>query len=71
MNTCPCCSEILLRHVRHNKIYWFCTHCWQEMDDPLWVRAEIEQSDFERSRALLPSGLLSLAALKSLATLQR
>lgn len=31
MNTCPCCSEVLLRHARHNKIYWFCTHCWQEM----------------------------------------
>ncbi|MBD2056021.1 hypothetical protein H6F88_08305 [Oculatella sp. FACHB-28] len=31
MNTCPCCSEQLLRHARHNSIYWFCSHCWQEM----------------------------------------
>ncbi len=34
MNTCPCCSETLLRHARHNGVYWFCPHCWQEMPDP-------------------------------------
>jgi predicted amidophosphoribosyltransferase len=33
MHTCPCCSETLLRHARHNHIYWFCPHCWQEMPD--------------------------------------
>jgi len=31
MSECPCCSEKLLRHVRHGRVYWFCTHCWQEM----------------------------------------
>ncbi len=31
MNTCPCCSERLLRHARHNRVYWFCPHCRQEM----------------------------------------
>lgn len=31
MAECPCCSEKLLRHVRQGKVYWFCTHCWQEM----------------------------------------
>jgi hypothetical protein len=31
MNTCPCCSEQLLRHARHNGVYWFCPRCWQEM----------------------------------------
>jgi ribosomal protein L37AE/L43A len=29
--TCPCCNNSLLRHIRHGKIYWFCTHCWQEV----------------------------------------
>ncbi|MBD2545399.1 MULTISPECIES: hypothetical protein [Planktothricoides] len=33
MNTCPCCSTPLLRHARHNGVYLFCTHCWQEMPD--------------------------------------
>lgn len=33
MNTCPCCGEMLLRHARHGGVYWFCTHCWQEMPD--------------------------------------
>lgn len=31
MNTCPCCSNLLLRHARRAEIYWFCPHCWQEM----------------------------------------
>ncbi len=31
MNSCPCCTAMLLRHVRHNDVYWFCPHCWQEM----------------------------------------
>lgn len=31
MNTCPCCSNLLLRHARGEGIYWFCPHCWQEM----------------------------------------
>ena len=31
MNTCPCCSEHLLRHVRNNSIYWLCPRCKQEM----------------------------------------
>ncbi|MGE5658121.1 MAG: hypothetical protein ACM37W_16080 [Actinomycetota bacterium] len=33
MNTCPCCSTQLLRHARQNRVYWFCSHCWQEMPD--------------------------------------
>lgn len=31
MDTCPCCSEPLLRHARHGEIYWYCSHCHQEM----------------------------------------
>lgn len=31
MSACPCCGEVLLRHARHTGVYWFCTHCWQEM----------------------------------------
>lgn len=33
MNSCPCCSSQLLRHARHNRVYLFCSHCWQEMPD--------------------------------------
>jgi hypothetical protein len=31
MNYCPCCSEILLQHIRGSEITWFCRHCWQDM----------------------------------------
>jgi hypothetical protein len=31
MNSCPCCSHQLLRHIRQHNVYWFCSHCRQEM----------------------------------------
>jgi ribosomal protein L37AE/L43A len=31
MNSCPCCSHQLLRHIRCSNVYWFCSHCRQEM----------------------------------------
>jgi hypothetical protein len=30
-HNCPCCSYVLLRHVRLSGIYWRCSHCYQEM----------------------------------------
>ncbi|MBD2296062.1 hypothetical protein H6G06_21930 [Anabaena sphaerica FACHB-251] len=31
MNYCPCCSDLLLKHIRNSQNYWFCRSCWQEM----------------------------------------
>ncbi|MEA5575605.1 hypothetical protein [Anabaena sp. UHCC 0451] len=31
MNYCPCCSNLLLRHISSSHKYWFCRTCWQEM----------------------------------------
>ncbi len=31
VNNCPCCGGSLLRHVRHNELYWFCLSCRQEV----------------------------------------
>ncbi len=31
MNNCPCCSQTMLRHIRHQNVYWFCRNCWSEM----------------------------------------
>lgn len=31
MNNCPCCSDTMLRHIRHQEIYWYCLYCRQEM----------------------------------------
>jgi hypothetical protein len=28
---CPCCANVLLRHIRSNKLYWRCGHCCQVM----------------------------------------
>jgi predicted amidophosphoribosyltransferase len=43
-NACPCCSEPLLRHARHGSIYWFCSHCWQEMPNLQQVLAARQTS---------------------------
>ncbi|GFZ94202.1 hypothetical protein [Okeania sp. KiyG1] len=47
MHTCPCCSTTLLRHVRHNSIYWYCPRCREEMPDlesMLLSRSQVFQS---------------------------
>jgi len=32
MISCPCCSGLLLPHIRSDaQIHWFCRHCWQDM----------------------------------------
>ncbi len=31
MNYCPCCSGLLLQHIRSSGVYWFCRNCWEEM----------------------------------------
>ncbi len=31
MNSCPLCSQKILRHIRPNQIYWYCVSCRQEM----------------------------------------
>lgn len=28
---CPCCSDKLIHHLSHQRDYWFCRGCWQEM----------------------------------------
>ena len=31
MNNCPCCANLLLKHWKQGKIYWYCGRCRQEM----------------------------------------
>ncbi|NEP90888.1 MAG: hypothetical protein F6K18_31030 [Okeania sp. SIO2C2] len=47
MHTCPCCSTRLLRHARHNTIYWYCPRCREEMPDlelMLLTRSQVFQT---------------------------
>ncbi len=30
-HSCPYCSYILLRHINEQGLYWYCSHCHQEM----------------------------------------
>ncbi|HLO88530.1 MAG TPA: hypothetical protein VK203_26470 [Nostocaceae cyanobacterium] len=36
MNYCPCCSDLLLLHIRASGTYGFCRTCWQEMPIYHW-----------------------------------
>lgn len=31
LSICPCCSNTLLHYITHQRDYWFCRTCWQEM----------------------------------------
>ncbi len=31
MNTCPSCSHSLLRHIRRDRLYWYCSRCRLEI----------------------------------------
>lgn len=31
MPICPCCSNLLLRHIRQGTVYWLCRSCRAEM----------------------------------------
>ena len=39
MNECLCCSHPLLRCIRQQGVYWFCSHCRQEMPNIACVMA--------------------------------
>ncbi|TAD90795.1 MAG: hypothetical protein EAZ78_24610 [Oscillatoriales cyanobacterium] len=58
MNSCPCCSYQLLRHARHNRVYWFCSHCWEEMP----ALSEMILGDRQRTRKI--DSLVKVSALR-------
>ncbi|NJN86608.1 MAG: hypothetical protein HC881_10225 [Leptolyngbyaceae cyanobacterium SL_7_1] len=60
MNICPCCSASLLRHARHNRVYWFCPHCWQEMPN-LQITTPTENPSLIRARNPLSDRLEALS----------
>ena len=38
MNNCPGCATRMLRHIRDNKISWYCSYCHQEMPKIISVK---------------------------------
>ncbi|MGQ4649412.1 hypothetical protein [Lyngbya aestuarii] len=74
---CPCSSSAtLLRHISHNRIYWFCSRCHQEMPDlvnildtrlteqnNLATQALREVAIQERTRVIIPKKLPQPIAL--------
>jgi len=55
MTTCPCCSNPMLRHIRHHQMYWFCRSCWQEM--PSLQRQGLNLVPTALTGHLMPLGL--------------
>ena len=54
---CPCCSSSLLRHWKQNKMYWFCSHCRQEMPN---IKA-LKQKSFYPTREKILTKPISLS----------
>ncbi len=52
----------MLRHARYKSVYWFCTHCWQEM--PNFSATVLAESS--ATKALGVVGTSSLVAPKKL-----
>lgn len=69
MHTCPCCSNSLLRHVRHNSLYWYCSHCRQEMPDFTSVQARYQQVRQLGDLVPLHSWSPSLAPLRQMSVI--
>jgi ribosomal protein L37AE/L43A len=59
INACPCCSEVLLRHVRQGGVYWFCSHCRQEMPN-----FSLPSSGVHRGQSLMAAVLLGAPRLE-------
>lgn len=38
MPTCPCCSDVLLRHIRARETYLFCRTCRLEMLESFYTQ---------------------------------
>jgi ribosomal protein L37AE/L43A len=61
MATCPCCTQTMMRHIRHHHIYWFCRSCWQEM--PVFEADPAQQIIVARATA--PHSIHTLIAQSS------
>lgn len=48
MNDCPCCSSSMLRHIEHNRVYWYCSYCHQEMPNFALEIAQNKQNSSAR-----------------------
>ena len=57
MNSCLCCDNTLLRHVRQGGLYWYCSHCRQEMPNVTAQSVSASLRKLEKD-LLLPSPTL-------------
>lgn len=56
MSGCPCCGSPMLRHINHNRIYWYCQHCHEEMPNLSFL------VNLQRSASRISSPLTALSA---------
>ena len=66
---CPICSDILLRHISHNKVAWLCLRCRQEMPNLDLIKCNIIQKQVISSDShVRKNGSYCLAAKSSIST---
>ena len=50
---CPVCSYTATRHFDHQREYWFCNHCWQEIPEYKHILARQALSRMLRKDSLV------------------
>jgi hypothetical protein len=53
MKQCPCCSQLMVRCIRKDGVYWFCSSCWQEMPDLDSLMQFKHKTDLEHNQKTL------------------
>lgn len=52
--TCSLCQDTLLRHISHNKVFWYCPSCRQEMVCEERPQQPVQQRPTLKQPALTP-----------------
>jgi hypothetical protein len=68
MNNCTCCSNVLLRHIRGNEVYWFCRNCWQTMpvfsEEKQYFASKTASFEFQGKPHCKPKNMNILSTVK-------
>ncbi|MDJ0591555.1 MAG: hypothetical protein QNJ72_16405 [Pleurocapsa sp. MO_226.B13] len=66
-NSCPCCSDSMLRHLSNRHSYWFCPSCRIEMPDVASKKAEGVKSNVKFNSASLEAEIVAKNPVESIA----
>lgn len=54
MQSCPCCTNVLIRQICNGHLNWFCRHCWANMPVGLQVNANVSMTQYVVAAQTIP-----------------